>query len=378
MNQLGDRLAMVAFPWLVFTTTGSALGTGAVLALYSLPYVLFGAIAGVVIDRFNKRSVMVIADLTRAALVFLVPWAAGWSMYAVLGLSFLIASVGVFFDPSKLAILPDLVAKPSLLRANSLLATSETLTEILGYSAAGFLLAYVSTTAAFRIDAATFVVSATLLSLMRYEAPARAAQQAARSVTREIREGFGYLLHHRALRANTVLVVAAVAGLGASYPLTFFFAVTVLDGGTRAFGIMEAVIGVGFLVGSLVVAALATRVRKGLAITVGLAVMGACLAAVSVTEAVWQACIPFVILGAANAAALISVDTYFQEVVPEHLRGRVWGVRFTLTQGTYAASVLAGGALAGVFDVRALFIASGALVALPAIAGLFVRDIRDA
>jgi MFS family permease len=213
---------------------------------------------------------------------------------------------------------------------------------------------------------------------MRYRAPARAAQQAARSMVREVREGFGYLLHHRGLRANTVLVVAAVAGLGASYPLTFFFAVTVLGGGTRAFGIMEAVIGVGFLVGSLAVAALATRVRKGLAITIGLAVMGACLAAVSVTDAVWQACIPFVVLGAANAAALISVDTYFQEVVPEHLRGRVWGVRFTLTQGTYAVSVLAGAALAGVFDVRTLFIASGALVALPAIAGLFVRDIRDA
>ena len=82
--------------------------------------------------------------------------------------------------------------------------------------------------------------------------------------------------------------------------------------------------------------------------------------------------------GIANAVALIAVDTYLQEVVPERLRGRVWGTRFTLTQGTYAISVLAGGALAGVFDVRALFIVSGVLIALPAIAGLFVREIREA
>ncbi len=59
VSQMGDRLAMVAFPWLVYQSTGSALSTGVVLALYTLPYVLFGAFAGVVIDRFNKRAVMV-------------------------------------------------------------------------------------------------------------------------------------------------------------------------------------------------------------------------------------------------------------------------------------------------------------------------------
>jgi len=64
--------------------------------------------------------------------------------------------------------------------------------------------------------------------------------------------------------------------------------------------------------------------------------------------------------------------------VPEGLRGRVFGVRFALTQGTYALSVLIGGALAGVFDVRVLFIVAGVLIAVPALAGLFVRDIREA
>jgi len=379
ISQMGDRLAMVAFPWLVYQRTGSALGTGAVFALYTLPYVLFGAVAGVVIDRFDKRVVMIAADIVRGGLVLLVPLAATRSLAAVYVLSFLVASAAVFFDPCKLAILPDLVSKDRLMRANSLLATGENLTEIVGYALAGFLLAYVSTATAFRIDAVTFAASAAALMLLRYHAPVRAAaEQAAHSFWHELREGLGFLRHHHALWMNTLMVVAFVAGLGASYPLTFLLAVRVLDAGTQAFGIFEAVIGIGYLVGALALATFATRIPKGLAMAVGWTAMGVSLVTVAVTTGVWQACIPFAVLGLANAVALIALDTWLQDVTPEQLRGRVFGARFTLTQGTYALSVLVGGALAGVFDVRALLIVAGVLMAIPGIAALFVRDIRDA
>jgi DHA3 family macrolide efflux protein-like MFS transporter len=379
ISQLGDRLAMVALPWLVYRSTGSALSTGVVFALYTLPYVLFGAFAGVLIDRFDKRLVMIASDVARVALVLLVPLAAAWSLPAVYALSFLIASAAVFFDPCKLAILPDLVSRDRLLRANSLLATGENLTEIVGYTLAGFTLAYISTTSAFRIDAASFAVSAATLALIRYRAPARsAAEKAARSFRRELHEGLVFLVHHRGLLMNTVMVIGCVAGLGASYPLTFLLAVKVLDAGTAGFGVFEATIALGYLVGSIALAALASRVRKGRAMTIGLTVMGASLALVAAAGGVVQACIPFAVLGLANAAALIAVDTYLQDLVPEHLRGRVFGTRFTLTQGVYALSVLVGAALATVVDVRVLFIVAGLLIALPALAGLLVREIREA
>ena len=379
VSQMGDRLAMVAFPWLVYQRTGSALGTGAVFALYTVPYVLFGAFAGVVIDRFNKRAVMIAADVVRAGLVLLVPFAATRSLPAVYVLSFVIASAAVFFDPCKLAILPDLVKKDRLLRANSLLATGENLTEIVGYALAGFLLAYVPTATAFRIDSLTFALSAAAIMLIRYHAPVRtAAEHAASSFWLELREGLSFLRNHHALWMNTLMVVAFVAGLGASYPLTFLLAVRTLDAGTEAFGVFEAVIGVGYLIGSLALATFATRIPKGLAMAVGWTAMGVSLIAVAVTEGVWQACIPFAVLGLANAVALIALDTWLQDVIPERLRGRVFGARFTLTQGTYALSVLVGGALAGVFDVRTLLIVAGVLMAIPGISALFVREIRDA
>ena len=173
------------------------------------------------------------------------------------------------------------------------------------------------------------------------------------------------------------MIVVCVAGLGAAYPLTFLFAVNVLDGGAGAFGALEAAVGAGFLVGSLALVALASRVHKGRVMIMGLAVMGACLALVATTESIWVAAVPFVIFGVANAIVLIAVDTYLQEVVPHGMRGRVLGTRFTITQGTYALSVLVGGALAGFVDVRVLFIVAGAIIALSSLVGLLTREVRD-
>jgi MFS family permease len=375
---LGDRLAALAFPWLVFKATGSALGTGAVFALYTLPWVLFGPFAGVVVDRVDKRRLMIVMDVLRAGVVLAVPFLATRSLPTVYVLAFVIASLGVFFDPAKLSIVPEIVPEDRLMRANSLLSTGENLTEILGWALAGLLLAAVSTTAAFRLDAATFVVSAVALALMRYRAPVReAAEKVAGAFRTEVKEGFSFLRHERGLRANTLMIVVCVAGLGAAYPLTFLFAVNVLGGGARAFGTLEAVVGAGFLIGSLALVALASRVRKGLVMIVGLLVMGACMALVAVTGSVWTAAIPLALFGIANAVVLIAVDTFLQQVVPEGMRGRVFSTRFMLTQGTYALSVLIGGALAGVVDVRLLFVVAGVIVAVSGLIGLTSRVIRE-
>lgn len=379
MSQIGDRLAALAFPWLVYVTTHSELGTGAVFALYTLPYVLFGAGAGVVVDRVERRRAMIAIDVLRAGLIALVPLAARVSLAPVFALGFLIASAGVFFEPAKLALVPELVPRERLLRANSLLSTGENLTEVVGWAGAGFLLAAVSTTTAFVLDAVTFLVSAAALAGIRYRQPlGEAAGRTARAFWTELGEGLAFLRRHRGLLANTVIVVASAAGLGAAYPLIFLLAVQVFHGGTRAFGTLEAVTGGGYLAGSLLLAAVAPRVRKGLAIGLGLGFMGVFLAVVGLSRSVAAACLPAFVFGAANAVALVAVDTYLQEVVPERLRGRVLGTRFTMTQGAYAISVLAGGALAATFPVRTLLLVAGVVVGLPGFASLLLRDVREA
>jgi MFS family permease len=340
--------------------------------------VLFGAFAGVVVDRLDKRRLMIGMDILRAALMLSVPFVAAQSLPAVYVLSFATATAGVFFDPARLAIIPEIVPPSRLLRANSLISTGENLTEILGWAAAGLLIASLSTAVAFELDAATFLVSAVALGLMRYSAPARAAvQRTGRAFGHELREGFRLLRGDSRLLANTVMIVVCTAGLGAVYPLTFFFAVNVLDGGPGEFGALEAIVGAGFFVGSLVLVAFAPRVHKGRLMIGGLAVMGACVALVATTWSFWSAAVPLALFGIANAIVLIAVDTYLQEIVPQGIRGRVLGTRFTITQGMYAVSVLAGAALASVFDVTALLVVAGAVIVASAVVGLLSREVRS-
>lgn len=379
VSQIGDKLAMVAFPWIVYTSTGSELSTGAVLAIYTLPYVLFGVVSGVLVDRFDKRHIMVFSDLARAALVLCVPLAADWSIASVFVLGFLVASIGVFFEPCKLAILPELVGTSRLVRANSLLATGESLTEVIGFAVAGFVVYAVGARVAFSIDSITFVVSAVALALMVYRSHAAPCERlGVRSAHREAREGMTYLLHDRGMGTNTIMVTAVTLGLGACYPLTFLYAVQVLGGGAHTFGILEAAIAGGFLLGALAMAAAAKRVRKGVMMIAGIAVMGVCWMVVGAIDSLSVAIVPFFIAGLANAAALIAIDSYMQETVPEGLLGRVSGVRFTLTQGVYAGSVLLGGALAASSSIQGLFVLFGAIVVVPALAGAFVPEIRRA
>jgi MFS family permease len=382
ISQMGDRLAMVAFPWLVYTTTHSALSTGVVLAMFTLPYVLFGVLAGGVLDRIDRRGVMVAADIIRGALVLAVPFVAEHSTDAVFVLAFLTACATAFFDPGLMALLPDVVPAEDLLRANSVLAATTHVTEIIGYAIAGFVVSYLAMRTTFTVDAATFGVSAvTLLAMTLTGAPSRVrkpTEGAARDLAFwvEIREGAAYLVHHVGLRANTALTLAAVAGVGASYPLTFLLAADRFRG-IRTFGFMEAAIAVGYLTGSVVLGVLGKRLRKGLAITIGLMVMGVCYSLPWFLHTLPLVLADFVVLGVANAAVLISIDTYVQSVVPDRLRGRVWGVRFTLTQGVYAAGVLVAGALAATVALGPLFGLCGLIVFVPALVGFFLPAVRD-
>jgi MFS family permease len=383
VSQIGDRLAMVAFPWLVYTTTRSALSTGVVLALFTLPYVLFGAFAGGVLDRVDKRAVMVAADIARGGLVLAVPVAAAHSMATVFVLAFLTACATVFFDPGLMALLPDVVSDPDLMRANSVLAASAHVTEIVGYSAAGFIVFYLSTGTTFMVDAATFGVSALTLLAMTLKRPPEAGEEAGAGggasrprLSPETREGMAFLWRHVGLRDNTILTLAVVAGVGAFYPLTFLLAAERFHG-TRAFGFMEAAIAVGYLAGSIAMGAFARRVRKGWAMIGGLLVMGVGYALTWALPVLPLVLADFVVLGAANSALLISIDTYIQETVPQRLRGRVWGVRFALTQGVYALGVLAAGALATGVALGPLFALCGSILFVPAVVALFVPAVRD-
>src|SRR5919197_2773775 len=172
ISNFGDTLHYIALVLLVFRLTGQGLAVAGLVAAEVIPVLVLGPVAGVVIDRFSRKGVLIGADLFRAALVLTLLWPQGaWHAYAVAaGL----AAGNAFFNPTVQAVIPVLTTEDQRLAANSVAWSTGRLVQILASAAAGGLIALVGTGPAFATNAASFVVSALLISRLRI--PAHAGQ----------------------------------------------------------------------------------------------------------------------------------------------------------------------------------------------------------
>ena len=186
ISLFGDRVHQVAIAAIVFVLTDSPIAVAMVFVSATLPNLLFGPIAGTLVDRWDHREVLVVSDILRGAVVLLVPIAAVTNILLVYPLVFLITTISIFFRPARVAILPRIVQEDELLTANSAMWVGETMADVIGYPLAGLLVVALGNALplAFWLDAATYVASAGLLSTIvvrAMERPARAATPAARS-----------------------------------------------------------------------------------------------------------------------------------------------------------------------------------------------------
>ncbi|HSK52687.1 MAG TPA: MFS transporter, partial [Clostridia bacterium] len=166
VSLFGDRLHQIALGVIVYATTGSALAAGAVFMVATVPNLLFGPVAGALVDRWEHKEVLIVSDILRAAVVLVIPIAVEIHVVLVYPLVFVVTTISIFFRPARVAILPRIVDEEDLLTANSALWVAETSADVIGYPMAAVFVAALGTALplAFWIDAATYVGSAVLLS----------------------------------------------------------------------------------------------------------------------------------------------------------------------------------------------------------------------
>src|SRR5262245_3862003 len=162
----GSALTALAASILVYRLTGSALSVGLMLMATALPSLLVGLIAGVFVDRGDRKRIMIAADLIRAGLVlvipFVLPFGIGW-LYILVALS---SAVAQFFEPAQASVLPETAPDEELAAANSMMTISSIGSTTVGFAAAGLIASLYAIEWAFYIDAFTFVLSALCIMLM--------------------------------------------------------------------------------------------------------------------------------------------------------------------------------------------------------------------
>ena len=369
ISAVGSSITQFALPLTAaLTLSATPEQMGVLTAANWLPYLLFALFAGAWSDRLRRRPILITTDLVRAGVLATIPVAAALhvlSIGQVLGVAFVVGSMTVVFQSAYRPYIPFLVGREALVEANARLALSESVARVAGPSLGGLLVQLVTAPIAIAADAASFIVSAFAVFLIRATEtlPPRAARK---SIWSEIGEGMRVAYGNRFIR--TVLTMS----------LMFNFAITMGDAVfilyvTRQLGLDAAHLGVVFTVGGLasvggatVVSRFIARLGIGPGVVTGLLTLtiGGTLVLVAgggPDLATAYIAARAALFGFSAAVINVTTGTVAQAAIPDRLQGRVGGAAQVISLGLIPVSALLGGWLGanvGLWNTLALSVAA--------------------
>ncbi len=366
----GNAVAQLAIPWYVLITTGSATLTGLAVFFNFLPIVLAAFFGGVVVDRLGFRATSIVADLASAAAVAAIPLIEStvgielWQLFALVFLGALLDAPGA---TARAALLPDVVelAGARMERASGIRSAIQQSAILIGAPVGGILVAAFGATTALWLDAASFLVSATLVGFFipRPAAAAAGEEEAPGRFFEELTEGMRFIWQRRVLRA-VVLMVLLSNLLEAPFPVVMSVFAREEYGSASDLGLMFGVFGGGALAGSLVYSAIGHRLPRRRTFLWCFAGIPIAYLALATLPPLPVALVALAVTGLVAGPINPLLFTVLTEIVPTQLRGRVFGA---VRGGAWAAiplGTLVGGVLVGAIGVAPTFLAIGVLLAL--------------
>ena len=374
VETIGNSLTSIAASIYVYRQTGSALSVGLMLMATAAPSLLVGLFAGVFVDRYDRRMIMIVADMLRAVLVALVPILVPFSVIWLYVIVMLISAIGQFFDPAHESVLPEVASDEELAAANSLIAISSFGSTAVGFAAAGLIASAANLDWAFYINAITFLFSAICVFLIRIKPIQPDEDTSVALVIQNLRVGIQQLLGTPVLRSLFSVQAIILVSFGLSNTLLLPFAVTALQATEFEYGLQEGLTSIGFVVGSLLMAKLFDRLNAGAWLAISFLGMGLIGAVYSTLESVPLAIALITFSGLFNAPAAIARRVVVQRHTPAEMRGRVSSAFFVARDVLFLVGMGAAG-LADYMDVRLLYLISALMLVLAGIQSLFLPEL---
>ena len=369
VSVFGDFLALFGMISLItFRLHGTPADVALATASYLFPFSAVGPVAGVLVDRWHAKRVMIASDVTRAAVAAsLVLVATVPQMCAVMALLGVFAA---FFAPAQSVAIRTLVAPADLLSANAMLAQAMYTVRIVAPALAGALVAWLTEKACFWLDAASFAFSAAMIArLFIARAPAPAGGGSLRALGRQFVEGNRFIFTHRGLSFAFLASAAAMFMLSSFSPLISVYVRDTLHAGTVIYGAISAMVGVGLIAGTALVRRLAKDRPMASVALGGLLALGAGAALLGAFRNTGSAALSTLIIGAAIAVVVVPAQTLTQKETPPDMMGRVSSTFMSLFTLAQVLGLLLSGVLATLLGIRQLFLACGATLALLSGAG---------
>jgi MFS family permease len=388
VSNLGDGIDSAALPLLAEALTRDPLLFAGVAVANRLPWLLFSLHAGAIADRMDRRTVMVGSNAARFLLMaglgvaILTGNASIWLLYVIaLGLG----TFETLFDNAAQTILPSLVQRHQLEKANGRLLAGEIVTNQFSGPPLGAFLFGISAALPILVDAGTFAVSAGLLVWLTgtYRGGRRAVQAAEEvsgevaavtsTMVAEIREGLGWLWQHHLLRTLAILLAlvnltsmmgAAIFGLYAIGPES------ILQLEPLAFGFLLTSAAAGAFIATLVVQRVVGRIGRGPTLWVSLASTVVIPLAIGLTSSPWVVAAAMALSGVTAVTWNVVTVSLRQTIIPDELLGRVNSVYRFMGWGAMPVGSILGGVLGSLWGLRAPFLVAAAIMAIAFIPGV--------
>jgi MFS family permease len=350
---------------------GSTFKFSKLMIFVTIPGLIFGPVSGVFVDRLNKKKVLILVDVMRAAFVLLIPlvfspYVSGFlssSMASnlVFGIVFFVFSAGLFYSPAKLALIPNVIARRKLLMAGSVATFSARASTVVGAVVGGMIVGYLGWRISFVLDALTYLFSAAMLLLVTYRPAERSeddivispppeesggfqvALRESKKIFGEVWEGLKFAFTHNVtVFAFATAIALALAG-GSVYVLVIVLVKEELGKGMEGLGTLIGSLGIGMILGSVIVGRFGHSITQRRMMLGGLTVFGILIMIFArMKNLVWMdglACLA----GVSLSPVLICLDALLQKSVPDQFRGRVFSARDSLLNGgVLISSVLVG------------------------------------
>lgn len=365
VSNLADGIAGAALPLLAAVITRDPLTVAIIAALHSLPWIVFELVAGEIVDRVDRRKLMMFGNIARAAAVGLIAVLVAsdsielWSLGA---LAFAIGMAETLVDTSWEALVPRLVETRHLTAANGRTqATEWTADELIGPPLGGLLFA-AAAAVPFFVNGGAYVVAAILVATIPGSFKTdREVQHGFKAMRQEIGEGVRWLWQHRVLRSLSLMAGTANLMGTATFAVFVLFAQDILGIGDVGFGLIMSGLGIGGLTGAALAHKAEQRLGTGTLLLSSMGVIGATSLVIATTSSPIVVGAAFAVEGFLIAMWNVTVMSLRQSLIPDELRGRVASDARTIAFGAIPIGAILGGVLADLVGLRAPYFLSAAV-----------------
>lgn len=378
ISNIGTWMQMVAQGYLVYQLTHSPFALGLVGFTRAVPVFTFSLFAGVVADRVDRRKLLIVTQTLAGIFAFILAVLTSTgavTVWMIMVLAFFSSAVAAFDNPTRQALVPDIVGKQYIANAVALQSAAFNGTGVLGPSLAGLALGFVGTAACFYINAVSFLAVIIALFMMS-SVPNRTQRK--QTMIQNLREGFGYVRGNRVVSALLILI-ALVGLLGRPYTqLMPAVQRDVLHVGATGLGILMAFSSIGALIGALAIASLSDFKHRGLMLMASIAVFGAALISFSLSRSFPLSLGLLVLVGGGATMSMSMTNMLIQLNVPGEFRGRIMSMYTMIAMGMMPLGSMLLGTIADFIGVPETLLLGGVgcLVALVAI-NLWVPTARN-